>query len=73
MKLVAHRNQQKGTRVRAQDAYEDVPYHNAVHGCDVMHACYWMLPTGRGHDTALFRRLVLGWIEADFRVQIRTF
>ena len=24
-----------------------------------------------GHDTALFRRLVLGWIEADFRVQIR--
>ena len=22
------------------------------------------------HDTALFRRLVLGWIEADFRVQI---
>ena len=27
----------------------------------------------RGHDTALFRRLVLGWIEADFRVQIRIF
>jgi hypothetical protein len=26
-----------------QDAYHDVPYHNAVHGCDVMHACYWML------------------------------
>ena len=24
-----------------------------------------------GQDTALFRRLVLGWIEADFRVQIR--
>ena len=26
-----------------------------------------------GHDTSLFRRLVLGWIEADFRVQIRIF
>ena len=26
-----------------------------------------------GRDTALFRRLVLGWIEADFRVQIRIF
>ena len=25
------------------------------------------------HDTALFRRLVLGWINADFRVQIRIF
>ena len=24
-----------------------------------------------GHDPALFRRLVLGWIDADFRVQIR--
>ena len=24
-----------------------------------------------GHDTSLFRRLVLGWINADFRVQIR--
>ena len=24
-----------------------------------------------GHDTSLFRRLVLGWIEADFRIQIR--
>ena len=24
-------------------------------------------------DTALFRRVVLGWIEADFRVQIRIF
>ena len=23
------------------------------------------------HDTSLFRRLVLGWIEADLRVQIR--
>ena len=23
------------------------------------------------HDPSLFRRLVLGWIEADFRVQIR--
>ena len=27
----------------------------------------------RGHDTSLFRRLVLGWIEADFRVQGRIF
>ena len=27
--------------------------------------------TDHGHDTALFPRLVLGWIEADFRVQIR--
>ena len=26
-----------------------------------------------GHDTALFRRLVLSWINADFRVQIRIF
>ena len=26
-----------------------------------------------GHDTSLFRRLVLGWIEADFRVQGRIF
>ena len=26
-----------------------------------------------GRDTALFRRLVLGWIEADFRVQGRNF
>ena len=26
-----------------------------------------------GHDTALFRKLVLGWIEADFRVQLRIF
>ena len=25
------------------------------------------------HDTSLFRRLVLGWIEADFRVQGRIF
>ena len=25
------------------------------------------------HDTSLFRRLVLGWIEADFRIQIRIF
>ena len=23
-----------------------------------------------GHDTSLFPRLVLGWIEADFRIQI---
>ena len=32
-------------------------------------------PTGLGvgQDTALFRRLVLGWISADFRVQIRIF
>ena len=28
-------------------------------------------PRDAGHDTSLFRRLVLGWIEADFRVQIR--
>ena len=26
-----------------------------------------------GRDTALFRRLVLGWINADFRVQGRIF
>ena len=24
-----------------------------------------------GHDTSLFPRLVLGWIDADFRVHIR--
>ena len=30
-------------------------------------------PSVLGHDTALFRRLVLGWINADFRVQIRIF
>ena len=27
----------------------------------------------RGHDTSLFPRLVLGWINADFRVQICIF
>ena len=27
----------------------------------------------RVHDTSVFPRLVLGWIEADFRVQIRIF
>ena len=30
-------------------------------------------PLFRGAFAALFRRLVLGWIEADFRVQIRIF
>ena len=30
-------------------------------------------PAKDGHDTSLFRRLVLGWIEADFRVQIHIF
>ena len=29
--------------------------------------------TADGQDPSLFRRLVLGWIEADFRVQIRIF
>ena len=28
-------------------------------------------PDADGQDTSLFPRLVLGWIEADFRVQIR--
>ena len=30
-------------------------------------------PSSRSQDTALFPRLVLGWIKADFRVQIRIF
>ena len=30
-------------------------------------------PTGPGRDRAVFRRLVLGWINADFRVQGRIF
>ena len=32
-----------------------------------------MTQAAMSHDTSLFRRLVLGWIEADFRVQGRIF
>ena len=40
-----------------------------------VHACGPLTDSCRsmGHDTSLFPRLVLGWIEADFRVQIHIF
>ena len=36
-------------------------------------ACTPSPPPGRVPDTALFPKLALGWINADFRVQIRIF
>ena len=45
-------------------------------GCAGWVSRNWCIATfspDAGRDTSLFPRLVLGWIEADFRVQIRIF
>ena len=58
---------------RAADAGGDLQGRELRHERAVLHRRAEVRPDPGGHDPSLFRRLVLGWIEADFRVQIRIF